>query len=49
MPPPATGDAQTYCVALLNQEKSLEELQKHLHKTEVLPASVGRVRPLPPP
>ena len=26
---------QAYCMALLNQEKSLEELQKHLHKTEV--------------
>ena len=26
----AAGDAQTYCVALLNQEKSLEDLQKHL-------------------
>ena len=26
---------QAYCIALLNQEKSLEELQKHLHKTEV--------------
>ena len=32
--PQAAGDAQTYCVALLNQEKSLEELQQHLHKTE---------------
>jgi hypothetical protein len=27
---------QAYCLALLNQEKSLEELQRHLHKTEVL-------------
>ena len=30
---PAT---QAYCEALLNQEKSLEELQKHLLKTEEL-------------
>lgn len=27
---------QAYCLALLNQEKSLEDLQKHLHRTEEL-------------
>ena len=26
---------ETYCSALLNQEKSLEELQRHLRTTEV--------------
>ena len=26
---------ETYCSALLNQEKSLEELQRHLRSTEV--------------
>ena len=36
---PATGlsePTQAYCVALLSQEKSLGELQRHLHKTEAL-------------
>ena len=36
---------QTYCMALLNQEKSLEELQKHLHKTEVETTQTPNQRP----
>ena len=29
------GGMEVYCSALLNQEKSLEELQRHLRTTEV--------------
>lgn len=39
IPPSRNGmldQTQAYCMALLNQEKSLEELQRHLHKTEEL-------------
>ena len=44
----AASAMETYCAALLSQEKSLDELQKHLRSTEVRRFTHSHAHSTPP-